>query len=77
MQFHYVVGYDSETKKWFVENDPDSYFPDGYIFDDKMASEIGYGWFIPEEGSPEEALDYELLKTLGYIVDTFPIPKVA
>lgn len=77
MQFHYVVGYDSETGKWFVEADPEAYFPDGYIFDDKMASETGYGWFIPEEGSPEEALDYELLKTLGYIVDTFPIPKEA
>ena len=74
MQFHYVVGYDTENKRWFVESDPDAYFPDGYVFDPDAANKTGYGWMIPEEGSPEEALDYELLRTLGYIVDTFPTP---
>jgi hypothetical protein len=80
MQYHYVVGYDTEQKKWFVDQDVDAYFSDGSVWDnDKSESSdwIVSGWFTPEEGSAEKALDYNLLKTLGYIVDTFPIPQEA
>ena len=75
MQFHYVVGYDSDTKKWFVELDTTAYFSDGNLWDEEQYRENFYGWRVPEEGSNDEALDYELLNTLSYIVDTFPIPK--
>ena len=75
MQFHYVVGYDSDKNRWFVECDPDAYFPDCYVWDDNKADEYGYGWTVPKEGSSDEALDYELFKTLQYIVSTFPIPQ--
>jgi len=78
MQHHLVIGYDTELKKWFVEGDPTSYFPGGSIFslDRSNDPDFGYdGWFHPEEGSEEELLDAELYSTLGYIVDTFPIPQ--
>ena len=75
MQYHYVVGYDSELKKWFVEFDTTAYFEGGNVWDEKKAEVEYIGWKVPCEGSSEEALDYNLLKTLGYIVDTFPIPQ--
>ena len=71
MQYHYVVGYDTELEKWFVDSEVDNYFKDGNVWDGKQS------WFNPEEGSAEEALDYDLLNTLGYIVDTFPTPQKA
>jgi hypothetical protein len=77
MQIHYVVGYDSEEDRWFVESDPTAYFPDGNIWDQKKSdsSDWGYlGWGIPEEGSFEEALDqkgYDMLKSL---VPIWPSP---
>jgi hypothetical protein len=77
MQFHYTVAYDSVEKRWFVEQDPNSFYPDGNVWDEKQCDDIGNGWLVPEYDSPEEALDYELLNTLGYIVSTFPIPKEA
>ena len=75
MQFHYVVGYDSEMKKWFVESDTTAYFQNGNVWDDNCYRQNFYGWSVPEEGSPEEALDNTLIRTLGYIVDTFPVPE--
>jgi len=77
MQYHYVIGYDTELKKWFVEGDPD-FFPDGSIYSREYASDPAHGylgWLVPEEGSPEEALDLDLFRTLQYIVDTIPIPQ--
>ena len=75
MQYHYVVGYDSESMRWFVESDTTAYFSDGNVWDNKAADETGYGWSVPDEGSFEEALDVDLFRTLGYIVDTFPVPE--
>jgi hypothetical protein len=75
MQYHYVIGYDTELKKWFVESDTTAYFVDGNVWDQKKSEVEFIGWMVPEEGSPEEALDYALLNTVGYIVDTIPIPQ--
>ena len=75
MQYHYVVGYDSESMRWWIESDTTAYFPDGNVWDDNQYKESFYGWKVPEEGSSEEALDVDLFRTLGYIVDTFPIPS--
>lgn len=78
MQFHFVVGFDTEINKWFVEADTTAYFPDGSIFYPDRASsrEYGhYGWWYPEEDSAEEKIDMELLRTLQYLVDTFPVPQ--
>ena len=72
MQFHYVVGYDTEMKHWFVELDTAAYFYDGHVW---SPADTPYGWRVPEESSEEEVLDQALLNTLSYIVDTFPIPK--
>ena len=63
-QFHYVVGYDSEMDRWFVESDTTAYFQDGHVWDDELYRKSFYGWRVPEEGSPEEAIDYALLRTL-------------
>lgn len=76
MQFHYVVGYDSEMKKWFVESDTTAYFSDGNVWDGEQYREHFYGgWSVPKEGSRDETLDYHLLNTLQYLVDTFPTPQ--
>jgi hypothetical protein len=74
MQYHYVVAYDTDTKKWFVELDVDAYFPDGHVWDRKQMEEspAGYGWRGAEDN---DILDQTLLNTLYYIVDTIPIPK--
>lgn len=65
MEFHYVVGYDSEDDKWFVESDWLSYFPDGRnIYDGDRDGYIGAGWIVPKEGSAEEALDSTLFHIL-------------
>lgn len=75
MQYHYVIGYDSELMKWFVESDTTAYFQDGHVWDEKQYKESFYGWKVPEEGSSEEALDFELHKTLQYTIDALPIPE--
>jgi hypothetical protein len=64
MEFHYVVGYDSEDDKWFVESDWLSYFNHGSVYDGDRDDYIGAGWIVPKEGSAEEALDYTLLRIL-------------
>ena len=76
MQFHYVVGYDSELDKWFVESDTTAYFHDGNIWDDDKYREQFYGWSVPDEGSHEEALDYKCLNMLQSLVPIWPSPLV-
>lgn len=78
MQYHYVVGYDSEKDRWFVESDTTDYFPDGNVYDDDSANRTGYRWFVPDEDSPEEAIDYALLRVLESCVPgILPGPKEA
>ena len=77
MQYHYVVGYDTEKKRWFLELDTTAYFSNGNLWDEEQYRENFYGWRVPEEGSAEEDLDYALLNTLRYIVDIFPISQGA
>lgn len=74
-QYHYVLGYDTGQKSWFVELDTTAYFVDGNVFDWKMAADTGYGWKIPEDDSSEAVLDQTLLNTLYSLVDIIPIPK--
>ena len=73
-QYHYVIGYDSEMKKWFLALDTTAYFSDGHVWDEEQYRKEFFGWRIPEDDSEEE-LDQTLLNTLRYILDTFPIPK--
>lgn len=69
MQYHYVVGFDTELKKWFIDPEVDAYFPNGNVWDkDKSES-----WIFPEDNSPEEAFDMEILHILESVIDTFPI----
>ena len=75
MQFHYVVFYDTDRKKWGMEYDVEAYFADGHVFDGKMADETGYGWFFPEDDTDEAVLDQNLTNTLYSLVDIIPIPK--
>jgi hypothetical protein len=77
-QYHYVVGYDDEEDRWFLELDREAYFPDGNMFDAAKAEspEWGYsGWFQAEEDHPETAIDEKAFRTLQYIIDTIPKPK--
>jgi len=77
MQFHYVVGFDTDMQKWFVEFDTFGYFPDGNVYDyDSCSPETGYGWFAPGDDTPGlAALDQTLLNTLYSLVDVIPIPQ--
>lgn len=78
MEFHYVIGYDTDSKKWFVEGDTEAAFPGGHVFDLELSQnpDRGYdGWFEPQPEDKEYLLDTRLLSTLEYIVDTFPLPK--
>lgn len=76
-QYHYVVGYNSDINKWFLEWDSSAYFPDGHVYDDARSVD-GYGWFFPDDDTPAEAaLDEKLSRTLQYIIDTFPLPQEA
>jgi hypothetical protein len=76
MQYHWTIAYDSDEKRWFLEQDPTSFYPDGNVWDENK-SMLDSGWFFPEEGSPEEKLDNEVYYTLRYLMDTFPTPKEA
>ena len=78
MQYHYVVAYDTETCKWFVESDTDAYFLDGNVFhpDRAESAEWDYnGWYPPEYASDEAGLDKTLHNIIYSILDTFPTPK--
>lgn len=72
--YHYAVGYNTKTNKWFVERDSSSYFPEGHVWDDDQYERKFWGWTTPLENTPEDAFDYELVKILEHIVDTWPIP---
>lgn len=77
-QYHYVVGYDSETDKWFVEGDPFAYLPDGNVFHPYRADspEWGHnGWYAPD-GDAEEGIDEKCHRMLGYLVPIWPSPVV-
>ena len=74
MEFHYVVKYDTDVKKWSVEVDTNVYFNLGNIFDYGASfTNANYGWRKPMN-MDEYNTDIELHNTLRYIVDTFPIP---
>jgi hypothetical protein len=80
MQYHFVIGFDTDNNRWWVESEPEAYFPDGNIWDRDRASSREYsflGWFQAEDDSAEAKLDLELFRTLSYIVDTFPVPQEA
>ena len=77
MQYHYVVGYDTEAKRWFLESDTTAYFSNGNLWDEEQYRENFYGWRLPEESSEEEVLDQNLLNTLYSLVDIIPVPQEA
>jgi hypothetical protein len=76
MLFHYTVFYDTEEKKWGVE-EATADFREGGVWSADMVDETSYGFFTPERGTPEYIIDESLWRTLLYIVDTFPIPQEA
>ena len=77
MQYHYVVAYDSEYDRWFVESDPYAFFPGGNIFSLEEAERAhGDGWIFPDENSDEERIDYECYRVLeSCIPGILPTPS--
>jgi len=74
MQYHYMLMYDDATKMWSIDNDTlRSVLTDGTIYDKNVFP----GWSWPEEGSPEEELDWELYQVLQSIVSIIPVPQEA
>jgi hypothetical protein len=77
MQYHFVVGFDTESNGWWAEAEPESYFPDGNIWDRDRANSNEYGflgWFMAEEGSMEERIDFALFRALQSSLRSIPIP---
>lgn len=63
MQYHYVIGYDTEMDRWFVESDTTAYFSDGNVWDEEEYREHFFGWRVPST-EREEEIDYELVRVL-------------
>jgi hypothetical protein len=77
MQYHYVVGYDSEHDRWFIESDPTAYFADGNIWDQKKSdsSDFAYmGWSFAEDDSHEAVLDEKCYNMLNSLASIWPSP---
>lgn len=74
MQYHFMVMYDDKTQMWSVDQDTlRAVMTDGTMYD----RDVFPGWSWPEEGSPEEELDWTLYKMLQSIVSTIPVPQEA
>lgn len=73
MQFHYVIGYDTDEQRWFVEYDSEAYFPDGHIFDSTLADATGYGWIpVLEDTSMDALIDQRCMNMLNALVSIWP-----
>ncbi len=72
MQFHYVVGFDSNNKRWWVEWDTEAYFPDGHVWDEELDRKGEYGWTIPEDGSITELIDQRCMNMLNALTPIWP-----
>ena len=77
MKFHYVLGFDTDTQKWFVEFDTTAHFSNGNVLDNSTADITWSEWLDPNTGdTPNMAvLDQTLMNTLYSLVDIIPIPK--
>jgi hypothetical protein len=80
MQYHFVIGFDTDNNRWWVESEPEAYFPDGNIWDRDRASSREYsflGWFQAEDDSAEAKLDLALFRALQSSLGSIPIPQEA
>ena len=68
MQFHYVIGYDTDTRKWFIDGDQYSYLPDGNVWH----NENGGFWDIPNEYDGSEIIDERCWNMLNTLVTIWP-----
>ena len=71
MQYHFMLMYDDGTKSWNVDHETMiNVMTDGTVYDPNTYP----GWFWPEDGSPEQELDWQLFctlqSTLAHIPDT-------
>ena len=64
MEYHFVVMYDDDLKKWGVFSDTEHWFPDGSVYSQDNENEEGYGFFVPEYLSPESIRDASLFHSL-------------
>lgn len=72
MEYEYVVKYNPELKKWSIDADFDSWFPNTSV---RESHDLN-----TKEGrilALHKSFDYPMLKKIREIVDTFPIPQEA
>ena len=74
MQYHYVVMFDDETKKWAVCSDIEPYLPDGNVWDEERDQGGDYGWFYPYEDTEPLAnlIDERCWVMLDALVSIWP-----
>ena len=74
MQYHFMLMFDDKTQMWSIDQDTlRAVMTDGTVYD----RDVFPGWSWPEEGSPEEELDWELYQVLQSIVSIIPVPQEA
>lgn len=71
MQFSYVVTYDSDKDKWFIDNDMIGNM-DGNVWDD----DLGFFWADDEFAPMSEGIDNKCYQMLRSLVPIWPSPLV-
>lgn len=76
MEHHFVIGYDTDKNKWFVDFGDEGYFPEGNIYDAESETAGGYnrGWRQPKN-IQEEVVDQKIRNVLNAVIDIIPVPK--
>jgi len=80
MQHHFIVYFDTDDNKWHME-DSWELLADGNVYNPNLIqrgfpNDIYPGWFVPEEGSQDEANDHECWKVLLSTIDILPTPMI-
>ena len=70
-QYHYVIGFDTETNKWFVDHNEDAYMPDGNVWDKDMDDAGEYGWNFPDD-EMTTLIDQRCRNMLNALVTIWP-----
>jgi len=71
MQYSYVVTYDSDKDKWFIDHDMIGNM-DGNVWDD----DLGFFWPDDEHAPMSEGIDQKCMQMLHSLVTIWPSPLV-
>lgn len=70
MEFHYLISYNTDTKKWKVE-DESGFLPDGNVWDQSQVDVMDVGWRYAND-SWEELIDERCHNMLNALLPIWP-----